>query len=191
MKTLITVSLVLLYSFVHAQKPVSGIYLSSTDFELNKLAYADSSGKNHSIRLNTFFNKDYITIKDIESTVKLKKDSIYAFKNREGVSYRFYKREQYQILEEKKLIIYRVNYQGGKAEGFKIISKIYFSNSLDGEIFALTLDNVKKLFENSSKLDFALDGFFQNGNTVDTYDTMHKIYVINNFFANYKQDLNE
>jgi hypothetical protein len=170
---------------------VSGIYLSSTDFELNKLAYADSSGKNHSIRLNTFFNKDYITIKDIESTVKLKKDSIYAFKNREGVSYRFYKREQYQILEEKKLIIYRVNYQGGKAEGFKIISKIYFSNSLDGEIFALTLDNVKKLFENSSKLDFALDGFFQNGNTVDTYDTMHKIYVINNFFANYKQDLNE
>lgn len=191
MKALITLALVLLYSLVEAQEPVSGIYLSSTDFKLNKLAYADPCGKNHSIKLNTFLNKDYITVKHMGSKVKLKKDSIYAFVNCEGVSYRFYKREQYQMLEEKTLIIYKINYKGGKAEGFKIIAKIYFSNSLDGEILPLTLDNVKKLFKNSHKLHFALDGIFHNDKDVDVYGTEHQIYIINNFFANYKGDLNE
>src|SRR5258708_11321316 len=56
----------------------SGVYLTYSDYKLNKLSYtSDCKNEKQIIKLNEFLDEPFITIKHKNEKIKLQKSSIY------------------------------------------------------------------------------------------------------------------
>lgn len=170
-----------------AQKPLSGIYITSDDFKNKKLTYANPCGKEHSIKLHEFLGKKHLTVNHNGATIVLSKDSIYAFVDCEGVAHRFFKEygSDYVIQENGPLTIYskEVLVSGGK--NFKSEVQYFFSVGLKGDIYSLTGENIKNRFPDNHKLHDAIDEFFPNDSGITQFDERHKMYRANHLLSGY------
>lgn len=159
---------------------ISGIYLAVTDYIDKKLAYAsECSTDNETIKLNEFFNKSYIIIGHHGNKYKLKKSEIFGYKDCNEREYRFYKNNEFEIAESRKMVIYATTQDVPNTKGFTIAHLYYFSTALDGKIMALTIENLKNTYPDNYKLIDMLDSYFKDDHIISEYDAFNKMYKVN------------
>jgi hypothetical protein len=191
MKTTLLIFLAILSHVSHISnaqstesKTLSGVYTTLQDYENAHLSYpihcGSSDGK---IKLNHFFSKDYIEIIEGNEKIKLKKDSIFGYRDCKNKSYRFYKSndEEYLIAENKSIVIYtyEVSVVSSSGKTARLVPAYYFSTSLNSEIHPLSVLNIKKAFPDNLKLHDLLDIEFHGMKDISAYDSVHQMFKVN------------
>ena len=167
----------------------SGIYLTASDYKHNQLHLAGDRSINNKFRLNDFFGGKTLTLSHKGEKHKFSKDSIYGYRDKDGSDYRFYKSHsaKYKILENGRIVIYEIPQPGNKQTGFKSLVSYYFSNGTEGEVYRLSLDNLKKTFKDQPEFDI-IDANFQTDHDLITYDNYHHMFRVNRVLANLSQN---
>ena len=76
-----------------------GVFLSASDFTACKISYAnDQFNKRYKIKLHELINTSTIKIVIGDSAISLKKDSIFGYRTKKNVWYRFYNNVTYKII---------------------------------------------------------------------------------------------
>ena len=165
----------LVTSFHSLAKCQNGIYLTASDFINNKLSYE----KDDKIRLNnSAWEMPYITVFENGNKLKIRKNEIFGYSDRNNNVYRFYKNAAYQIAEAGNIIIYMQVEKIAQSKGFMVKKNYYFSTAAGSEIIALTIDNLKSAYHGNEKFIDLLDKYFNDAD-VSAYDKMHSIYKVN------------
>ena len=102
----------------------------------------------------------------------------------DGRSFRTVGSQRYEILEAKDLVIYSTGVLVRKGT---IEKNYFFSVGVDGEIFPLTILNLKKAFPDNHAFHDSLDLMFNNDWQLTKYDDFHKMYKVNRLLAASKQ----
>jgi hypothetical protein len=91
-------------------------------------------------------------------------------------SFRVVGNQQYQILEAKDLYIYSADVLVRKGTTDKAY---FFSVGLNGEVFPLTIVNLKKAFPGNHRFHDTLDMMFRDDSQLTKYDNFHKMFKVN------------
>lgn len=164
--------------------PKSGIYLTASDYRNNHLHLSDDRVTKNKFRLNEFFGGKTLILNHRGADYQFSKDSIYGYRGNDGRDYRFYKSysEKYKILENRRIVIYERQQPGNKQTGFKPVISYYFSNGADGEVYLLSLDNLKNVFRDQPAFDI-IDANFQTDYDLAVYDKYYQTFRINRLLA--------
>jgi len=162
----------------------SGIYLNWQDYSNHKLSYSGYCGTaSDNIRLNHFFSKGYIEVKQDGKKTKLGKDQVFGYRDCKQKDYRFYKSNdrEYRIVEIGPVVIYIANLPVTISTGktVQLVPYHFFSKDLQSDILPLTAINLKQVFPDNIKfpdkpnvqLNSVLDAY--------AYDDAHKMYKVN------------
>jgi hypothetical protein len=160
--------------------PKSGIYLTATDYAHHKLHLAGDQSAKNKFHLHGLFGGETLTVNHKGKNYQFSKDNIYGYKDKDGTDYRFYKSHsaEYKILESEKIVIYERQQAGSKQTNFKPLISYYFSRGADGDVYPLSLDNLKQIFKNEPAFDIVDTNFRSNGDLI-SYDIYHHEYRIN------------
>ena len=90
----------------------------------------------------------------------------------------------YQVLEAKEVYIYSLDVIVRKGAGEK---QYFFSVGANGDIFPLTILNLKKAFPDNHAFHDDLDMFFKNDSQLTKYDEFHKMFKVNRLLEATKQ----
>jgi len=166
-------------------KPQSGIYITAADYQNGNISLANPCGKSHKIKLKDFWGSRYVEVKHEGQTYRYHKDSIYAYQDCEGKSFRFFYNysNEYQILENKTVVIYSMQFTETAGKGIHQMTRYFFSITPDAAIVPLTLENVKNAFPDNHALHNELDKYFKKDAELCEYDHRHKIYRINHILG--------
>jgi hypothetical protein len=164
--------------------PKSGIYLTASDYKHNQLHLAGDQSNNNKFRLNDFFGGKTLILNHKGEEHRFSKDSIYGYRDNGGSDYRFYKSHsaKYKILENGRIVIYEMQQPGNKQTGFKPLVSYYFSDGADGEVYVLSLDNLKRAFKGQTAFDL-IDANFQTDDDLVKYDNYHHMFRVNRVLA--------
>ncbi|WP_348620951.1 hypothetical protein [Pedobacter lusitanus] len=164
--------------------PESGIYLTAADYKHNQLHLAGDQTTKNKFQLNDFFGGKTLTLNHNGKNYKFSKDSIYGYRDKKGSDYRFYKKHdaKYRILENRSLVIYEFQRPGDKQTGFKPLLSYYYSEGVDGEVYPLTIDNLKRTFKEQAAFDI-IDANFKTDQDLVSYDTYNHMFRINRLLA--------
>ena len=165
-----------------AQK--SGVYKTFADYTSGKMEYGiDCSTEKHKIRLNEFFDKNFITVVHEGKPYNLKKAETWGFQLCDEKIVRFQDNEHYPVADRGVLWIYtKQTVKGvGQRGGAKTITTYYFSKGGDNGILELTPLNLKASFPDNHMLHDAIDAQFKSATSLGEYDEFHKHYKINHF----------
>ena len=179
-KTFISLAFVAFFGMLaNAQQNQSGVYLSQSDFENNKLSYASNaaSGTNK-IRFNEFFDRPFITVNHNGKKEQLFKDDIFAYKNKDNVV-RTWNFTSYNFAEKGAIWIYFKDINVSKGKGVKKERKYFYSTSGNGEIIPLTINNLKRSFPDKHLFHDFLDAQFRRDSELSWYDSFEKKYKVN------------
>jgi len=156
-----------------------GIYISAADFKTNKLSFGDEKLKKCKIKLHEFSYKHPVKVSCGDSVFSFSKDSIYGYKDKEGISHRFFNKNVFEILNPgEAILLYKIlvcpktKYDQAKYEYF-------FSKDVNSPIVALILNNLEANFETNKTFVELLDVHFKNNEELLMYDSIHKMYKIN------------
>lgn len=177
--------LIALFSSVgsFAQVDSSGIYLSASDFKAGKLTYAiNCKTEKHKIKLNEFPGKSFITVIHKKKSYKLMKADLFGYRDCDGIVYRIVGNDHdYAIVNPKEnILLYVLQTPGSK--GTPAQTYYFFSISAEGEVFDLSLFNLKKAVPDNHKFHDLLDAEFGNGGDLARYDSFHKVYKVNRIY---------
>jgi hypothetical protein len=158
----------------------SGIYLTSSDFESNKLSYmiiCDSSS--HKINTHEILEKSHLDIYHEGQKYTLNKNEVYGFRLCNDQTFRFYNNKELLIKEKNRIYIYvtKVSIPSGKKIETK--DEYYFSVGATNNVIELNINNLKRAFPDNHKFHDLLDSFFKDETDIAIYDTYHKIHKIN------------
>jgi hypothetical protein len=156
----------------------SGIFLNASDFISNKITSCKVIGKKYKFRPNNIFYPSLISVTIGDSTFKYKKNSIFGYKTKNNIYYRFFNDEAYEIVNPNEaILIYKKTF----FTGYKTnqVTKYFFSISADAVIYPLTKINLKKATIGDSLLHAQLDSLFKNDEELITYDPCNKAFKLN------------
>ena len=173
----------------YAQKDSSGIYQTASDFQQKKLSYAiNYKTEKHKIKDNILFNDAEIKVKHNGQGYTLDKNDTYGFKSTKGEVFRFIDKKEYKVLnpDETLLIyVYKHSAHSGK-EAAKYVPMYFFSIDAASAPQSLTKANLKAAFPDNHKFHDAVDTQFKNDGDLYGYDSSHKMYKLNQVYANSK-----
>ena len=165
----------------------SGVYISKDDFIKNKLTQeADCQNDKEKFKKHDFFTKAQFTIVNKGKKITYLKKDIYAYRDCENIVWRFYDNKEYEIMETKALYIYAIRKIVMVGEDIERDPIYYFSYGATGNIEKLTIANLKEAFKQNKTFGALLDNTFNAKNTIEAYDTTHKMYEVNYL---YKQSI--
>lgn len=178
MKVLIF-SLIICFLFINgavAQQDSSGVYLTSGDFQKQKLAYAiNCKTQKHKIKLKEFFSRPFIVVVHNDSSYTLRKDEIYGYRDCDENSYRFVNEKVYKILNPfESIVIYRHFVYTPKDP----VVDYTFSKGNEGLVEELTKVNLKRAFPDKRKFHELLDLSFKDELSLSSYDKRKKVYKL-------------
>lgn len=166
-------------TILNAQQ-ITGVYLNHKDFDANKTTYTREKKNKCKIKLHHDIYKPYIEIKRKDTSLALLKDSIFGYKNLEGVSFRFFKKQIYQVLNQgERILLYKIEIKTGSIKEQKIITHYYFSDGSNNEIFELTIPNIELCFKENLVFTEFLEVHFKTEAELLEYDDKHKVYKLN------------
>ncbi|MBI4946816.1 MAG: hypothetical protein HY840_10510 [Bacteroidetes bacterium] len=167
------------------QKDSSGVYMTSADFSNKKLTYGINCKKErHKIKLNSFFNRDYITVIHEGIKYNISKDSVFGFKTCNSSSYRIADKIDYTILNtDDSLLLYEFMPISAPKNPQLAVHK--FSKGADGPMLDLTIENVKEIFPENHLFHDEVDNTFRSNNSLLSYDRYHKQYKLVRLFIKY------
>jgi hypothetical protein len=169
--------------FSFAQK--SGVFKTYADYSAGKMEYGiDCAKETHKIKLNDFWDKDFITVIHEGKTYDLKKAETWGFQLCDEKIVRFQGKDDYVVGDKGILWVYSKthNEPGSVKTGTsKPVTTFYFSKGGDGEIKELTLLNLKGAFPDNHMLHDAIDAQFKTDVSLGEFDQFHKKYKVNHF----------
>ena len=167
------------------QKDSSGIYMSAVDFTNKKLTYGiNCKTENHKIKLNIFFNRDYITVIHEGNKYNISKDSVFGFKTCNGSSYRIADKIDYTILNaDDNLLLYEFIPMSAPKNPQPPVHK--FSKGADGPMLDLTIENVKNIYPDNHLFHDEIENTFRSNSSLLSYDRYHKQYKLVRLFIKY------
>ena len=189
-KSLLIFSL-LLFSFhtgLIAQIESEGVYLSADDFTKGKISFANNhADKKYQLHLFEFFNTSLIKISTGDSVITLPKDSIFGYRNKKNVCYRFYKKLAFEILNPtEKILLYSNTTMVSVSKNSYWVTNYFFSLNASSPIYPLTIWNLKTVFYKDVRFHELLDGYFHYDNELTAYDNLNKIYFLNRIYEESK-----
>ena len=147
-----------------AQTNTRGIYNSWQDYNSNKLSLIlNCNSPKNKIKLHHFFCGNYIDIIENGKQFRFKKDSIFGYRDCRQNDFRFYhnNEKEYRIAENSSIIIYVADVpviaSSGKTR--TLVPAYFFSTTLNGEIYPLTILNLKKAFKSVERKAPRQDNF--------------------------------
>jgi hypothetical protein len=167
------------------QKDSSGVYMSAVDFTNKKLTYGiNCKTENHKIKLNIFFNRDYITVIHEGNKYNISKDSVFGFKTCNGSSYRIADKIDYTILNaDDNLLLYEFIPMSAPKNPQPPVHK--FSKGADGPMLDLTIENVKNIYPDNHLFHDEIENTFRSNSSLLSYDRYHKQYKLVRLFIKY------
>ena len=166
-----------------SQGKPAGVYLSASDYTRDKISYAGTTDKKNRICINGVFYKSFIKIKSGDSLIKLDKQNIFGYTDKNGGCYRFYNGETYPIINPREgIILYRVNARTVK--GMNNTPEWFFSKDASSPVLPLTLANMKSAFSGNAAFIDVLETSFSKDDELNQYDSYFKKYRINKLFEN-------
>ena len=160
-----------------------GVYMTSTDFINNDLAFESDCKNGTKIKMHDFFySRPTVTLIHDGEKRTYKKSELYGFRNCNNETYRFYRNDAYQIAEAGNVFIYTQERNIAQTKGFKVVKAYYFSTTANGDIMPLTLSNLRRGYAGNDKFQDLLDQYMSGDNVAD-YDMLHKSFKINILFA--------
>lgn len=194
-RSLLFLSLILLslQPEIHAQSITEGVYLSADDFKNLKISFANNRpGKKYQLHLNEFFNTSSIKVIIGDSVITLSKDSIYGYCNKNGITFRFYKKTAFEILNpSERILLYSYTSGVGPPRNRKLVTNYYFSETAVSPIYPLTKWNLKAVNGKDAPFDELLDLYFHFDEELTAYDSINKIYFLNRVYEESKLESEE
>jgi len=177
---------VLLAPNLHGQKgeKVVKLFKTATEFsEARPSLLVDCNSKNK-ILLNGFFNKNYITVKEGDSTYNIFKNKVYGYQTCNKQVFRFLNKKELLLLNgSDEILLYR--HQVPKPPtGRTNVTNYYFSIGAEGKVESLTFKNMKSTFKHNTAFLDLIDRTFKYNTDLAKYDDVHKIYIINLLLKN-------
>lgn len=176
---ILTLTALMVLSFTCEAKSQGGVYMTPSDFVNRKLSYEHDS---RILLNNSVLELPYITVIDHDKKLKLKKNEIFGYVDRNKAAHRFYGNTDYQIAEAGSIIIYVQTERIAESKGYKVKKNFFFSTSAGSEIIRLTVDNLKNAYRTNEKFLDLLDQYMSNGD-VAAYDNIHNTYKVNYVYA--------
>ena len=179
-KTFMSLSFATFFGMLaNAQQNQSGVYLSQSDFENNKLSFASNAASEaNKIRFNEFFEKPFITVNHNGNKEQLFKDDIFAYKNKDNIV-RTWNFISYNFSEKGAIWVYYKDLSVSSGKGIQRERKYFYSTSGIGEIIPLTINNLKKSFPDKHLFHDFLDAQFRRDSELSGYDSFEKKYKVN------------
>jgi hypothetical protein len=188
MKKLNMILAIVLFSMVaemSGQKVIEGAYLSSNDFKRGNLAYLENSGKEgYKFYLREISKSSSVKIVIGDSAIKLNKDSIFGYRDKNNTCFRFYHKVAYRIINPtEKIMIYSRTSSLGGIKNYQRVTDYFFSANANGPIYPLSKRNLKSVFSEDISLLELLDIYFHGDRELTDYDYLNKIYNLNSVYA--------
>lgn len=167
------------------QKDSSGVYITAVDFKNKKLTYGiNCKTEKYKIKLNNFFNTDYITVIHEGIKYNISKDSVFGFKTCNGSSYRIADKIDYTILNaDDNILLYEFIPVSVPKNLRPPVHK--FSNGADGPMLDLTIENVKNIYPDYHLFHDEIENIFRSNSSLLSYDRYHKQYKLVRLFIKY------
>ncbi|HKR05282.1 MAG TPA: hypothetical protein VJY62_11675 [Bacteroidia bacterium] len=176
------VSICAIGSLAQAQIAQPGIYISGNDFDTNKISSFEIKGKKYKLKLHDTFYKPFIEVESGDSTIKLYKDSIFGYRDKGNVSFCFFDKNIYTVMNQReKIILYKRQSSGGY-KNTETIVRYFFSKDASSPILPLTRTNLKDVFQSDSSFYEIIDMCFDSDDELITYDNTYKIFKINRVY---------
>ena len=174
---------------VLAQDPAAGLFLTANDFIKGRLSYVSKSdGEASKIYLNEFLNSPSIKVVKGDSIIRLKKEKVFGFKNKDQICYRFYNKEEYKIINPtEQILMYTRTFTTGGTKNLHIVTAYYFSSTADSPIYELTKWNLKAVLTKDVHFHELLDVYFHSDIELASFDTINKIFCLNRVYLISKQ----
>ena len=191
MKKLFLFYPLLLFSFtieVIAQEGNQGVYLSAKDFTNGKISFVNDQSKKYKLHWNEPFNSSTTKVIIGDSVIKLNKDSIFGYRDKKNVCYRFYNKVAYKIINPtEEILIYSKTSSEGVPKNNHTVTKYYFSPNACSQIYPLTKWQLKTVLINDVAFNKLLDVYFHNDNDLFAFDNNNKVYYLNYVYKLSKQ----
>jgi len=170
-----------------AQKATSGVFLSADDFVKNKISFANTKTMSaYKIHLHKLVSIFTIKIVHGDSVVKLRKETIFGYRDSKMNDFRIVHGQEYKIQENKSLVIYsanqRVYFGGGHMQSSIMVPVYYFSLGPEGKIQPLTIPALKKAFPDNLKFHDLLDVEFGDGAAISDFNREQNMFQVNFLF---------
>ena len=167
------------------QKDSSGVYMTAVDFTNKRLTYGiNCKTEKHKIKLNNFFNRDYITVIHEGTKYNISKDSVFGFKTCNSSSYRIADKIDYTILNaDDNLLLYEFIPVSVPKNPSPPVHK--FSKGADGPMLDLTIENVKNIYPDNHQFHDEVENTFRSNSSLLSYDSYHKQYKLVRLFIKY------
>ncbi len=182
MKNLLFTSMLACYFINAGAQTTSGIYLNAEDFMKGKLSFAPTAHEKYRIQLNEFFASPRVTVINGTQKQTYAKDSIFGFRTSNGTSFRFFKREAYEVLNAGGLpLLYKRSViHGGKGPHSEV--SYYFSADGALPVYALTHANIRAAYAaDSAFVERVYDSFTTDADLIE-YDSYHNKYKLNRIY---------
>lgn len=162
-----------------AQNKLQGIYLTANDFINNNITYSPIEARKYKFHLNEFTHNHFIKIIIGDTAYQFFKDSVFAFRDKEGICYRLNKRSDYQIISfNHTIVLYKQTTNGGY-KNTETITKYYFSVNAKTPLFSLNKWNLKNEYPNNYEFHELLDMYFKSDDDLNNYDCYYHTYKLN------------
>ncbi|MBL7931593.1 MAG: hypothetical protein JNL60_06820 [Bacteroidia bacterium] len=174
--------LFILFIKLSAQRAL-GIYATANDFIQGRLSYESTKQNPFRIKLHELFNKSYITVKTKTSRIVLSKDSVFGYKDNQGVVYRYFKHQKYILLNpSEEILLYKQELKVGEAKYRQVAVFYFFSEKAGSPILPLSILNLETCFQNNKRFTEFLEIYFKNDLELSEYDYNHNMYKLNRLF---------
>lgn len=155
-----------------------GIFKSTDDFRNNILSYNSAAETGYKWNLHEVWSLPYITLHIGKANYILAKDSIYGYRNQEGIIYRYFRNIPYEILNPSESLLLYLQYTI-KGKGASPTFSYYFSITANESILPLSVYNLKTAFRNDRILYELIDLHFKQDKDLLTYDPIYRFYSVN------------
>lgn len=167
---------------IHAQcnTAIKGIYRTSDDFLNDNLSFLDTSKNNGTkIKLNDFFMKPYISIKQEGKMIKLPKSEVFGYKTCSNKFFRFSNRKEYLLLNPGEQILVYEHIVSKPPMGRTNVTNYYFTIGVNGSLEKLTIAKIKAAFPANTKFHQLIDEYFKYNTDLAKGDKINNKYLIN------------
>ena len=158
-----------------------GLFYSFVDFQHGKITYPmDCENSEDELKLNDWFGSSRGFVWSNGERHLFDKNQIYGYRDSKKENHRFFRGEEYKILDTAGIFLYYKYTQKEVTKGKSLIKtdEYYFSVQGDGPICLLTSQNLRMSFSNNYRFQYALDAGFKSDGELIAYDDIQKIYKI-------------
>ena len=188
-KSLVIIALFTSYLSYSQSLKVSKVYSSLSDYKSGKANFETECHGNNSLHFKLKPSKSFFQITLNKQKQTVEKVGFIALNTCDGKNFRLSNNKTFQILESKRLTIYKLSkmvrdasYQKGNV--FKQEISYYYSTSLDGDIIPLSVYHLKQSFPNDKKFHDLLETHFINDGSLIKFDSYSKTYLLNEVLEN-------